>query len=230
MLGSPGCSTIPDARPPSLVDGAALEDSGAPAPPDPNVCGPDDAAAVGPADGDASIAQPETGRLAGITAAHNAARALVVTQPPLSPLTWCPTIAAYAQDWANTLATTMCAQPLVHRAATDLQAKGYGENIATFAGGGLFGPISSTAAQAVNGWASEAACWTYGTIGGTAACDVACYTNLNSDGCGHYTQLIWRDTSELGCGVATCQNGAASVDIWVCNYAPPGNYPGLVPY
>jgi uncharacterized protein YkwD len=42
---------------------------------------------------------------------------------------------------------------------------------------------------------------------------------------GHFTQVIWRDSRQLGCGVARC-----GVDIyWVCRYAPPGNVEGEFP-
>jgi pathogenesis-related protein 1 len=185
---------------------------------------------AGDATGDAGAVNQETGRLAGITAAHNAVRALVQTQPPLPPLVWNPTIADYAQQWATTLATSMCANPQ-HRTSAELEAKDYGENLAAFgASGTVRGGTVSTAADAVTEWASEKACWTFGTIEGTEKCDKVCYTNLNSDGCGHYTQVVWRTSTELGCGVATCKNGALTEDIWICNYAPAGNFIGRAPY
>jgi pathogenesis-related protein 1 len=172
---------------------------------------------------------PETGRLVGITAAHNAVRASVQTEPPLPPLVWSQTIADYAQQWATSLATSMCAQPQ-HRSAAELSAKNYGENLATFESGGLRSGVASTAQQAVSAWAAESTCWTYGTIRGTEKCDTACYTNLHSDGCGHYTQVVWRASTQLGCGVASCKNGSLTEDIWICNYAPAGNFVGRAPY
>jgi len=185
---------------------------------------------AGDAAGEAGSVNQETGRLAGITAAHNAVRALVQTQPPLAPLVWNQTIADYAQQWATTLATSMCANPQ-HRTAAELEAKDYGENLAAFgASGTRNGGTVSTAADAVTEWASEKACWTFGTIQGTEKCDKVCYTSLNSDGCGHYTQVVWRTSTELGCGVATCKNGALTEDIWICNYAPAGNFIGRAPY
>lgn len=39
---------------------------------------------------------------------------------------------------------------------------------------------------------------------------------------GHFTQLVWRGTKSVGCGHATC-NG---LDVWVCEYDPPGNWEG----
>jgi pathogenesis-related protein 1 len=177
---------------------------------------------------------PETGRLAGITAAHNAVRAEVQTSNSLPPLTWSPTLADYAQQWATSLASnaSTCAAPQ-HRPASDLTAVDYGENLATFGGasrGGSAPMDVSTAIQAVGAWAAEAMCWTYGTIGGTEQCNMTCTNMLHSDGCGHYTQIVWRKSTQLGCGVATCQNGSFTQDIWICNYAPAGNIVRQTPY
>ncbi|MEM6453443.1 MAG: hypothetical protein AAF703_24415 [Cyanobacteria bacterium P01_D01_bin.105] len=38
--------------------------------------------------------------------------------------------------------------------------------------------------------------------------------------------MIWRDTTEVGCGLAT----ANGYDVLVCCYTPPGNYQGEVPF
>jgi len=43
---------------------------------------------------------------------------------------------------------------------------------------------------------------------------------------GHYTQIIWRDTVRLGCGIAT----GGGRDWVVCRYAPPGNVVGQFAY
>jgi pathogenesis-related protein 1 len=189
------------------------------------------AGAVAGASG-SSAAMGETGRMAGMTAAHNAIRAMVQTTPALAPMVWSPTLAAYAQEWTDNLAKTSCAQPR-HRSSQELQANGYGENLAA-AGGSR--PPMTTAQFALDGWAGEVACWTYGSIsapgfsGGTEQCDLACYQKMNSDGCGHYTQVVWRNSTQLGCGVSSCQSGGVSYDIWICNYGPPGNVLGQKPY
>ena len=41
-----------------------------------------------------------------------------------------------------------------------------------------------------------------------------------------YTQMVWRDTTALGCGEAICDKTL----IVACNYDPPGNYIGRRPY
>lgn len=42
---------------------------------------------------------------------------------------------------------------------------------------------------------------------------------------GHFTQVVWKGTSEIGCGFASgC--GGGWPNVWVCQYNPPGNYIG----
>ena len=43
---------------------------------------------------------------------------------------------------------------------------------------------------------------------------------------GHYTQVVWRDTREVGCAIAR----GARDDFLVCRYWPAGNWMGQVPY
>ncbi|KAM0899056.1 hypothetical protein ACQ4PT_021543 [Festuca glaucescens] len=46
--------------------------------------------------------------------------------------------------------------------------------------------------------------------------------------CGHYTQIVWRGTTKVGCAMASCAGGKGT--IAVCKYNPPGNYVGMKPY
>ncbi|CAL4151932.1 unnamed protein product, partial [Meganyctiphanes norvegica] len=52
---------------------------------------------------------------------------------------------------------------------------------------------------------------------------------------GHYTQMVWANTYEVGCGAVSYSGGGAVVDgsdyyttgrILICNYGPGGNNPG----
>ncbi|KAL5012974.1 hypothetical protein ScPMuIL_011525 [Solemya velum] len=59
-------------------------------------------------------------------------------------------------------------------------------------------------------------------------------TCLAGKECGHYTQLMWKDTYNVGCGISFCPTlgGTNANDMWyyVCNYGPAGNYVGDVPF
>ncbi|KAK6186500.1 hypothetical protein SNE40_008529 [Patella caerulea] len=46
--------------------------------------------------------------------------------------------------------------------------------------------------------------------------------------CGHYTQVVWADSHELGCGIVWCETltGADTIKqgtVIICNYGPSGN-------
>ena len=44
---------------------------------------------------------------------------------------------------------------------------------------------------------------------------------------GHFTQVVWKDSTQLGCGIA---KGTDNFVYGVCNYSPPGNYIGASNY
>ncbi|NXN33385.1 PI16 inhibitor, partial [Nycticryphes semicollaris] len=52
--------------------------------------------------------------------------------------------------------------------------------------------------------------------------------------CGHYTQVVWASTHQIGCGSKFCEKieGIETEDMYllVCNYYPPGNMKGRKPY
>lgn len=131
-------------------------------------------------------------------ARHNAVRAEV----GVAPLRWDEELAAYAQQWADHLAATGCR--MRHR-----QPNRYGEN--------LFQGTAShyRAIDAAQGWESEKTHYRGGVI-----------TETNYRQIGHYTQMVWRGTTRMGCGEAICN----ATRLVACNYDPPGNMLGRPPY
>ena len=143
--------------------------------------------------------------------AHNAVRRNAQPPPPspLPPLTWSSDAASVAQAWAD-----RC--NYAHNAGRGVR----GENIAADAPPGALTPQS-----VVSAWASEVADYNYATNTCTAGKD-----------CGHYTQIVWRDTTRVGCAHRTCSTNSPfgtqypNWDFWVCDYEPPGNWVGQKPY
>lgn len=127
---------------------------------------------------------------------------------------WADDLGAIAQRWAEHLrADEGC--NLVHSGAGHL-----GENLhwasAVQWSDGTTEVQEVTPAQAVDGWGAEKADYSYAA-------------NRCTGGrmCGHYTQLVWQSTTEIGCGMAVCPDDS---QVWVCNYRPAGNYVGKRPY
>jgi len=177
------------------------------------------AAAAGTAGASSSdLAPPGNAVAQDMIDAHNSVRRSL--DEPEPDVSWSEELAAYATDWAAELARG-CAG-IRHR-----EQDRYGENIAMRGSSRVTRAFSPE--EVVAGWAAESACWEFGTINGSERCDSACVGGLNSNGCGHYTQLVWRDTERVGCGLSTCENGY-DYEIWVCNYDPPGNFIGEAPY
>lgn len=71
----------------------------------------------------------------------------------------------------------------------------------------------------VGAWAREKRYFRQGTFPANS-------TTGKVEDVGHYTQLVWRQTAEVGCARAA---GAAE-EVLVCRYANPGNYEGGKPF
>jgi pathogenesis-related protein 1 len=104
-------------------------------------------------------------------ASHNQVRATL----GLPPLVWSPKLAAYAQEWANTL---LAEGQFKHRTRG-----AFGENLYEITGG------YAAPAEVVKSWADEAADYDY-------------KANRCRKMCGHYTQIVWSKTKAVGCAVA----------------------------
>lgn len=114
------------------------------------------------------------------------------------PLVWSPALAAEATAWADALAANAC--------AFEHSSSPYGENLA----GGTASALGPDEVVAM--WSREVSDYDFRRprFGMTT---------------GHFTQVVWKGTTQLGCGVATCSGQSR----WVCNYDPPGNVAGDFP-
>jgi len=107
------------------------------------------------------------------------------------PLAWSSTLAAAAQSWAN-----RC--QFVHSPRESRPNQG--ENLAW--GSGSF----ASAASSVERWYAEVSKYNFSSPGFSPAT-------------GHFTQIVWRGSLQIGCAVAAC----GGQNFWVCRYSPAGN-------
>ena len=111
------------------------------------------------------------------------------------PLTWSSKLAEVAQRWANSLRDKGCR--FGHSGGTT------GENLAA----GTAGTLDPEAV--VKMWYDEVAEYKFPDGGFSMRT-------------GHFTQVVWRGTTQVGCGRSQCKG----MDIWVCEYDPAGNWEG----
>ena len=111
-------------------------------------------------------------------------------------LQWSPKLAQVAQQWANSLRDQGC--KFGHSGGR------YGENLA----GGTSGTLDGQAVTDM--WYDEIKLYSFPSGGFSMQT-------------GHFTQVVWKQSTQLGCGVTTCRG----MDIWVCEYDPPGNVQGM---
>jgi pathogenesis-related protein 1 len=140
-----------------------------------------------------------------IVAAHNVWRA----QVGAPPIVYSAEVAASAQSWADHLKSSNNCR-LTHSNGSN------GENL-YWAGAWSDGPSQDIhSADPVNLWADERRDYDY-SKNECAAGKV----------CGHYTQVVWKNSTTVGCAMAICPNND---QVWVCQYAPAGNWVGQKPY
>ena len=139
-----------------------------------------------------------------ILASHNAERA----RRGVGPLRWNDNLALGAQKWSEYLARS---GKFEH--SPDLPGRPQlGENI----WGGS--PGRFTPDKMVGAWIAEKRHFKLGLFPSNSA------TGRVQD-VTHYTQLVWRRTTDVGCGIARGE----SEEILVCRYSAPGNIIGQSP-
>jgi uncharacterized protein YkwD len=132
-----------------------------------------------------------------LLAAHNSER----DRAGLPRLSWSSRLAQEAQTWAVVLSR----KGTLEHASSALR-RNMGENL-WMGSAGYY-----SAETMIDGFLSERASFRPGTFPQVSR------TGNWSD-VGHYTQIIWPTTTEVGCAVA---RGAVN-DFLVCRYNPPGN-------
>jgi hypothetical protein len=144
-----------------------------------------------------------------LVAYHNRARKEV----GVPYVEWSPSLANNAQEWAEEVART---GKLMHRPLEGASRRLHGENMAW--GTGLaFGVLTGA-----ESWYDEIKFYEPGTL---------MPDDIGSFKAAHYTQMVWKDTTEIGAGKAIIQKGEKKGwVVIVCNYSPPGNIRGQKPY
>ncbi len=128
---------------------------------------------------------------------HNEERARL----GVPPLRWSAELARYAQKWAAHLARS---GDFEHRSRSVAR---YGENL-------FRGETGYSPGDAARLWLEERAQYRGGPV-----------EREDLGTMGHYTQMIWRDSTHVGFGVARGRDGL----VIVANYSPGGNRSGQVP-
>jgi pathogenesis-related protein 1 len=137
---------------------------------------------------------------------HNKIRAIVGT----AALIWNPKLSTYAQSWADYLVKNKECK-LIHSKCIDNEGLELGENIYWGSDATLFSPLDAS-----KSWYKEKLNYTYQPIGDS---------KINKTG--HYTQMVWKNTREVGVGISYCKDGGIMI---VASYYPAGNYIGEYPY
>jgi len=135
-----------------------------------------------------------------LLAFHNEAR-LEVGSPPLR---WSPDLARFAQEWADEIARS---GDFRHRPR---RTHSYGENLAMGTAGAYH------AVSMARQWYAQRGQYRAGSP-----------IRANALVAGHYTQMVWGGTTEMGAGIALIRSGPhQGMLVLVCNYDPPGNVVG----
>lgn len=140
-----------------------------------------------------------------LVAAHNRERAAL----GVAPLQWDEQLATGAKVWANYLAK----KGLFQHSPDEFGKQPIGENI----WGGTPGRFSPE--RMVGLWIAEKDYFKRGVFPASS-------TTGRVEDVSHYTQVVWRDSRRVGCGISS----GLSQEILVCRYSSAGNVMGKEPF
>ena len=137
----------------------------------------------------------------------------------IKPLKWNNDLEKLASEWATSLKKNRNCK-MQHSSTS------YRRNAATFSyvGENLHWNFSSRAftvdpehgSKAVDNWYEEIRDYQYSKRG------VVCAKRNKKEAIGHFTQVMWDQSTDVGCAYATCGGGTSLVVV--CNYGPGGNF------
>lgn len=90
--------------------------------------------------------------------------------------------------------------------------------------------MAPTGVDIVDAWYAELEDYSYGSVG--SSCTKTRCAGRSSPPCmlGHFTQVMWSGTTDVGCAIAECPNQDKKTFVSVCNYGPGGNIVGSLPF
>ncbi|TDG48396.1 hypothetical protein AWZ03_005141 [Drosophila navojoa] len=148
---------------------------------------------------------------------HNRLRQLVATgrypgQPGaenMREIVWDDELAARAQQWADNCQFRHDPHRTINRFTM-------GQNLAVIWSTAPLDPDDGDFPSRIQNWFNEVQKYSFG--------------DAWSPKTGHYSQLVWGETSLVGCGFSEYKDTIKYNKLYVCNYGPGGNVVGYNPY
>ncbi|XP_061478281.1 cysteine-rich venom protein helothermine-like [Rhineura floridana] len=116
-------------------------------------------------------------------------------------MNWNNVIAQNAQRWAN-----QCNLKHSSQQSRLIDGTGCGENL-------YMSSAPNSWSDAIQAWYNEVKDFAYGSGAKTRGAVI-----------GHYTQVVWYKSNEVGCALAYCSAQPIFKYFYVCQYCPAGNY------
>lgn len=154
------------------------------------------------------LSYPQQQQMLGV---HNQLR----QQLGIAPLVWSERLANSVEQWMLQLATRQACAMRHSNGRGDIGENLFWASPLSWSDGALeVQPVSGR--EVLDSWIIEALDYDYAS-------------NRCQPGkmCGHYTQMVWARSREVGCSRVVCGNYE---QLWGCQYRPAGNYIGQRPY